>query len=243
MKKIALTVCVLCLAFGIGNATAQQQATPHYDVINQTADITIDGKTDEKVWQDIGAIDGEFHYPWLDIAAPRTVFKAFHDSNNFYFRFVVKDKDIVVDKTWKNKSTVDNEDRVELFFAPAPIDKTWKSGLPTYYAIEIDPMGRVHDYSTVYYRHLDSSWAMKGLKTAATIQEDGYVVEGSIPLQTLRDLELIDSHNIMRTGVYRAEFSRIGKDIDMRWISWVDPKTENPDYHVDSSFGEFRFIK
>lgn len=50
----------------------------------------------------------------------------------------------------------------------------------------------------------------------------------------------------MCAGVYRAEFSTPEKDGDdpiMEWISWVDPKTEEPDFHVNSSFGEFRFLK
>ena len=50
----------------------------------------------------------------------------------------------------------------------------------------------------------------------------------------------------MCAGVYRAEFSTPEKDGDdpiMEWISWVDPKTEEPDFHVNSSFDEFRFLK
>lgn len=70
-------------------------------------------------------------------------------------------------------------------------------------------------------------------------------VEGKIPLKSLQDLGLIQN-DVMRAGVYRAEFSapkKDEKDPVMEWISWVDPKTEAPDYHVDSSFGEFRFLK
>lgn len=61
----------------------------------------------------------------------------------------------------------------------------------------------------------------------------------------------------IRCGLYRAEFShdRSGKPVEQRetihnrgrrldgpppieeWISWVDPKTPEPDFHVPSSFG------
>ena len=116
--------------------------------------------------------------------------------------------------------------------------------MPKYYAIEVDPLARVHDYSVVYYRHLDSDWNMEGLITKATIDDDSYTLEAMIPMSTLKKLNLIDSDGYMRIGLYRAEFSMNDDEtIDMKWISWVNPKTKNPDYHVDSSFGEFRFIE
>lgn len=86
---------------------------------------------------------------------------------------------------------------------------------------------------------------MDGLETKATTTDDGYDVEGKIPMKSLEDLKLINNH-VMRAGIYRAEFSKpeaSGKDPKMEWISWVDPKTANPDFHVASSFGEFRFLQ
>ncbi len=116
--------------------------------------------------------------------------------------------------------------------------------MPKYYTIEVDPLARVHDYSVVYYRNLDSDWNMDGLITKATIDDDSYTLEAMIPINTLKQLNLINSDGYMRIGLYRAEFSMNDDEtIDMKWISWVNPKTKNPDYHVDSSFGEFRFIK
>ena len=63
-------------------------------------------------------------------------------------------------------------------------------------------------------------------------------------MASLQDLNLIHD-NVMRAGVYRAEFSLPAEDGELvqEWISWIDPKTEAPDYHVDSSFGEFRFLQ
>lgn len=254
---LVLTAAALCLAApGIMNVHAEetkevittvaynQAETAHYDVVKRDSKAAINGKLDDKVWESVPSISGSFHYPWEEVEAPYTEFKAYHDGVNFYFSFVVKDKQVLAEATWKGESTVDNEDRVELFFANGPIDKP-NNGMQPYYAIEVDPKGRVHDYSTVYYRHMDSEWNMDGLKTEAKITDDGYVVEGLIPLKTLNDLKLINDKNVMRTGIYRAEFSRAKgeKDITMQWISWVDPKTAEPDYHVDSSFGELRFLQ
>lgn len=218
-------------------------ATAHYDVEKMAKAPVIDG-TLETIWDNVRAIDGNFHFPWSAKVSPRTIFKACQDGKNFYFSFIVYDKEILYDEKWNGERTVDNEDRVELFFASADagIDMPGDNGMPKYYATEIDPMGRVHDYSMIYYRNIDSEWNMEGLKTSAKIEKDKYIVEGSVPIATLKNLGLMSKDNRMRVGVYRAEFSRKGKTIEMEWISWVDPKTKNPDYHVDSSFGEFRFL-
>ncbi len=223
-----------------------QATTPHYDVVFRKNQATIDGKLDDDVWADVPAIAGGFHFPWDTKEAPYTEFKGYNDGTDFYFGFQVKDKDVLADSEWKkDESTVDNEDRVELFFAADSIDKPTTDGMPKYYGIEIDSKGRVHDYSIVYYRNFDSKWNLETLETKASKTEDGYIVEGKVSLDALRKLKLI-SNDVMRAGVYRAEFStpeKTGEDPIMEWISWVDPKTPAPDYHVDSSFGEFRFLK
>jgi hypothetical protein len=67
----------------------------------------------------------------------------------------------------------------------------------------------------------------------------------------------------IRCGLYRAEFSqdRSGRPIEQResihnlgrqldgpppieaWISWVDPKTEEPDFHVPTSLGWLEIVE
>ncbi|MBS5149983.1 MAG: carbohydrate-binding family 9-like protein [Butyricicoccus pullicaecorum] len=223
-----------------------QAATPHYDIAKRTDKATVDGKLDDGVWKTVAALSGDFHFPWDAKEAPLTVFKGYHDGTNFYFGFEITDADVVVEEAWKaDESTVDAEDRAELFFAGGSVDKPTPKGMPLYYGIEIDPKGRVHDYSIEYYRKFDSKWNLNGLETKGAQTDTGYVVEGKVPLKSLQDLGLIQN-DVMRAGVYRAEFSapkKGEKDPVMEWISWVDPKTEAPDYHVDSSFGEFRFLK
>ena len=50
--------------------------------------------------------------------APLTKFQGYHDGTDFYFCFEVTDENVVTQEEWKDdESTVDNEDRVELFFA------------------------------------------------------------------------------------------------------------------------------
>ena len=67
----------------------------------------------------------------------------------------------------------------------------------------------------------------------------------------------------IRFGLYRAEFShdRSGRPVVKResihnrgrrldgpppleaWMSWIDPKTEQPDFHVPTSLGWLEFSK
>lgn len=241
MVRFALfSVALFFMAYGSG-----WSAMANYDVVKRgNPGINIDGVVNEATWESIPAISGTFSYPWEKVEAPKTVFKAFHDGTTFYFSFVCVDPEVVVEKEAKGeRATVDPEDRVELFFAPAPIDYPEEYKLPTYYAVEVDPVGRVHDYSMVYYRNIDSDWNMPGFKSAGKLTPDGYAVEGSIPLATLRELDLLKEDGFMQTGVYRAEFYRKGNDIDMHWISWIDPQTPVPDYHVNDSFGLFTFLE
>lgn len=220
-----------------------QLSTSNYDVNYREVAATIDGVLEEEVWKPLGAISGSFLYPWEKVEAPFTEFKAYHDNTNFYFSFVVKDQAVVSEEQWKeDESTVDNEDRVELFFASGSVDKPVEYKIPLYYATEVDPLGRAHDYSIKYYREFDSKFNFEGAKNAATIVEDGYIVEGYIPLATLKALNLFSEDQMIRVGVFRAEFTKNNDELIMQWISWVDPKTEVPDFHVDSAFGQFRFL-
>ncbi len=221
-----------------------------YTVVKRGAAATVDGQVDEAVWADVPAIAGGFHYPWEREEAPKTVFKAFHDGTNFYFSFICADAQVLVKSDFSagERATVDVEDRVELFFAPAPIDVAVDYDLPTYYNVEVDPAGRVHDYSMVFYRGvMDSDWNLPGLKTAGCHNDLGYTVEGMIPLASLRDLELFsgDKADTILTGVFRAEFSGsvdAPDKIVQRWISWIDPEVPVPDYHVAEAFGKFVFM-
>ncbi len=128
-----------------------------------------------------------------------------------------------------------------------------------YYCIEIDSRGRAYDYRAAYYRQFDRTWHCEGLETAATAGEKSYVVEGRIPLATFVALGFPQFSPGARIplGLYRAEFSHDpgGKSVEQsgsihtggrkldgppliqQWISWVNPKTPEPDFHVPSSLG------
>ena len=201
-----------------------------------SASIALDGILDEPEWSRAELLT-DFTFPWEERDAPRTEFRAFCDDTSLYFGFTAWDDDVVVVESapW-DKRLVDGEDRVELFFAADP-------ELRNYYCAEMDPLGRVHDFHASFHRKFDDSWSFPGLRLAAKCLPTGYAVEGSIPLQALRSLGVLVGRD-MRVGVYRAEFDHGpgGTPIE-HWLSWVDPETPGPEFHVPSSFGAFRLVE
>ena len=69
--------------------------------------------------------------------------------DRLHFTFTVEDGDIGVTKKWSGESTLDGEDRVEVFFAN-------DSALKGYWCLKIDSRGRGHDYHAQHYRKFDS---------------------------------------------------------------------------------------
>ena len=197
--------------------------------------IQVDGQLIEPAWSQ-AETQTAFLYPWSKHTAPATEFLAIADAERLYFAFEVGDRDIVVVKNFAGESTVDQEDRVEIFFAH-------DAALSRYFCLEIDPLGRVHDYAASYHRKFDSGWNCSGLRAAGRIRPGGYTVEAAIPLQTLTDLtgRPVSQGSILRVGFFRAEFRQgaLG-DADDNWLSCVRPNTPKPDFHVPSAFTDWR---
>ena len=196
------------------------------------ANIQIDAHSDEPDWQK-AAVLRDFTFPWKDASPPPTEFRAIVNDFSLYFSYRVHDDDIVLVEPYEKKADSIGEDRVEVVISG---DRE----LSNYFAAEIDPLGRVLDFQASYHRQFDFSWQCPGLKTAGRITDDGYEVEGSIPLATLQSLgvpSLLSGREIA-IGLFRAEFSHgpDGQTIE-NWISWVDPDIPEPDFHVPGAFG------
>ncbi|MDR2398678.1 MAG: hypothetical protein LBD74_07980 [Spirochaetaceae bacterium] len=215
-----------------------------YDVVNrEDAVFVLDGVADERVWERVPAI-GNFVLPWEEEVAPATVFKAYHDADNFYFSFVLEDEDILSAEDLEDEDGVDALDGVQLLFAAHPIDRPVEGALPPYYVVSIDALGHVHDYSAVYYlRDQDNEWAFTDQQVKGRIYDGRYSVEGVIPLESFRELGLLseDNETSLLVGLFRRDWSTDGEA--PRWISWIDDLasvTETPDVHLAVSFGRFR---
>lgn len=197
--------------------------------------IEIDGLFTESVWEKANIIS-EFIYPWEDKEVQgRLIFRALYDNSTFYFSFVVEDKNafIVLDSLL-DKKDISKEERVEIYFSK---NKTLKE----YFCIEIDPKGRILDYKASFYRKFDESWFLKGAKCVGEIFVNRYQIEAAIPLEFLNEMG-IDYDEDFFVGLFRADLKKLSNSsISESWISWIDPKTNIPDFHVPEAFGVFRF--
>ncbi len=182
----------------------------------------------------------DFSFPWKQVKAPETLFRALWDDENFYFRYEVVDTDVVLGEGANSKEKVIGSDRVEIFF-------TTGDALNPYYGLEIDPRGEILPYEARYHRQFNWQWSCPGLKVWPKLTEAGYDLEGRIPLQTFRDLACWfekDGQPFLKAGLFRAEFSHgegTGSVVE-DWISWVDPKVEVADFHLPSVFGVLEFV-
>ena len=177
----------------------------------------------------------DFTFPWLDRTPPETRFRGWHTDGYFHFEFAVVDMDLVLDESEDDDQKVLGSDRVELFFSP-----TEDLSQP-YFGLEMEPRGLVYDYRARFHREFDPAWSMVGLTFQGAFTEDGYRVRGRLPLDELRDLKCLKGGRMV-TGVYRGEFSHTDSgEVRQDWISWVDPGTDIPDFHIPETFGMFLF--
>ncbi|MCB9014029.1 MAG: endoxylanase [Bacteroidales bacterium] len=173
----------------------------------------------------------DFSYPWHGEPAPSMVFRALHDKRYLFFRFDVIDSEIHIEKSSTDKMAVLESDRVELFFRR-------DSDMKPYFGLEMDPSGRLLDYKAGFYREFDYSWRWKGIEIQSEYTVNGYCVRGRITLDSLKALELLKKGKI-ETGIFRGKcLLNESNNKEFKWISWVRPESEKPDFHIPSAFGE-----
>ncbi len=165
-------------------------------------------------------------------------FRALWDDDRFYFRFDVESILVRTYLAENHKMEVLDSDRVEIFFRR-------NDRLDPYYCLEIDALGRVLDYRASFYRIFEYEWQWPGnnqLKVESAQIESGYIVEGSITLASLRDLALLDN-NELQAGLFRGECLKVrDPQSGFSWISWVKPDSDQPDFHIPSSFGVINLV-
>lgn len=180
----------------------------------------------------------DFTFPWEERPAPLTEFRALWDDTHFHFRFDCVDEDLVLPDAHTVKDRVLGSDRVEIFFAA-------DLSLKPYYCLEMSPRGDVLAYEASFYREMNWAWQCAGLQLTTHIEGDRYAVTGSLPLDTLRALNVLKpGSNEFFAGLYRAEFhSRPDGTVHTGWMPWVNPQTERPDFHVPASFGILELVR
>ena len=210
------------------------QVSPEYEV-HRIDNVTELGDID---WSNSKVLE-EFTSPWQQ-APSHTTFRALWDDENVYFRFDVVEPNIMVFSETDDEQEVVRSERVEIFFRQ-------DADLNPYYCLEMDASGRVFDYEAAHYRQFKPQWGWPEgqLKVMAAPTSDGYRVTGSVSLQSLVELGLLQQ-NLLQVGLFRGRRTshlESASDADFHWISWVHPQTEEPDFHVASSFGQLILLK
>ena len=198
--------------------------------------LRITGKGNDKLWQNAINLTG-FCSPWENIERALTTFKALWDGEHLFFCFNILDNSIHIDKTDNSYNSINVSDRVELFFRT-------DTSLNPYYCLEIDPTPRIMDFKAHPNNNFDFdwNWPQEDLIVKSNINDKGFSVEGKISIVSLKRLNLIHEDKI-ETGIFRAKYYEVGQALRKPiWLTWVDPKTETPNFHISSSFGILRLI-
>ena len=195
--------------------------------------LNISGKGDDVLWNKAAILDN-FVSPWNTDKKSEIIFKELWDRENLFFNFTVFDTEIHIEKKDDSVESIGNSDRVELFFRP-------DDSLNPYYCLEIDTCSRIMDFIAYPNSNFDFNWdwPQNNLKVKSSINADSFIVEGSISIKSLKRFNLINN-NTIETCVFRAKYKKTqNKTFEPTWITWVNPNTETPNFHISSSFGRF----
>lgn len=230
MKSFHLLFSVICL---ISISCTAENEIPVYEVnyIDEHYN-SLDGLLDDDAWGESKVLD-KFFLPWEDNTPPLTIFQALYDSVNLYINFTTVDKNMVIKDSIIQEIDIASEDRVEVFLSS---DITMKE----YYCIEIDPVGRILDYKASFYRKFDDTWNLDGIQSTSKISSEGYQVKLTIPLYFLRE-KGINTDKDFYAGLFRADFEMSDSGLKEHWLSWIELKNPEPDFHVPEALGIFRF--
>ncbi|MBD0833330.1 sugar-binding protein [Aestuariibaculum sediminum] len=196
-------------------------------------ELKLDGTGNHALWDQANVLT-DFSSPWDTSDVKKIEFKALYNETHLLVCFKVFDEAVYLDLKGDNWQNIANSDRVELFFRK-------DENLSPYYCLEIDPSPRVLDFIAYPNRNFDYSWRWpdKHLLVKSNIEQAYFAVEKAISLESLKQLGLLKSGKL-EVGVYRAKYNKSTLGLmEPTWITWVNPNTETPNFHVASSFGEF----
>lgn len=193
--------------------------------------LEITGKGDHSLWNKANKLL-DFCSPWDTEKIKPIEFKALCDSETLFFCFKVEDADLHIDTTDNTIKSINESDRVELFFRTNDL-------LDPYYCLEIDPTARIMDFRARPNKQFDFNWnwPSNDIEVKSFIGSNSFTVEIAISLASLTELGLLNEGKI-ETGIYRAKYNKQQDgSYEPTWITWVNPNTESPNFHTPSSFG------
>lgn len=198
----------------------------------ENTELSITGKLSDVLWKRANVLS-DFKSPWDKEEIGKIEFRALHSPTKFYFSFKVFDTKIHTVKKDDSIESINQSDRVELFFRK-------DSNMTPYFCLEIDPTPRIMDFKAFPNKVFDFewNWPIGELEVKSSFADTHFIVEGSISLASLIDLGLLKKNKI-EAGIFRAKYNKIAsKNVyDPVWITWIDPVTTEPNFHIPSSFG------
>ena len=225
MKKIGWSCLGIAGWLFLNSCSIKEQTLAEIPVCE--SEITIDGIGGE--WKQEKFVSGLIA-PWNGNEKDQTEVYLCYDKQKLYFLFKVKDYQLVYG-TEEGEMSVNYSDRVELFICE-------NQKMETYYCAEIDPMAKVMDYKAHFYRDFDYNWDFDCLLTTATIQDDGYTVEGALSLDWLQTTGILSPNGTFYLGLYRGDASDPAKMESIVWRTWIIPEAPKPDFHIPSSLAK-----
>ena len=169
----------------------------------------------------IGAVTGidGLHAPW-DGLDDSTSVRFFADSEDLCIVCEVEDTTLAVTEDYRGENDVEPEEMVVVFFSAGP-------DMELYYCAEIDPLGRVLDYSCRYPSQMDYGWDFSTLRVMSGLTADGYAVSLKVSLSELESFG-IDTAAGFYMGIFRADFRPDGS---VNWYSHVKSDDASPNFH------------
>lgn len=198
--------------------------------------LQINGLGNNPLW-DKAEIINDFISPWDASEQGKIELRALWDLDNIYFCYKVFDNNVHIVSKDDSIDSINDSDRIEIFFRR---DET----LNPYYCLEIDPTPRIMDFIAYPNKKFDFdwNWPENDLIVKSVIKENYFVVEIAITIQSLEKFNLI-KNNAIEAGLYRAKYKKQeNKQFEPTWISWVNPNTATPNFHVASSFGILNLV-
>lgn len=220
---------VLVVLVLTGCAHAPREPMTALSITRLTEPVQVDGRLEEPCYRRVIPVtDFKVASRPGAKASPTQAWLQWNEAG-LWFAFAAEDTTIVAAPPAADEHAVDVQDRVEIFL--------WPPNSQRYFCLEIAPDGAVHDYAARIYRRFDDSWTPVGARFAARRTEDGYAVEGFIPVAALRAMGVRswESGTQLYVGLYRADFRPEALE-DPTWLTWVEPNLPKPDFHVRATF-------
>ncbi|WP_418603191.1 sugar-binding protein [Hwangdonia sp.] len=198
--------------------------------------LRLTGKGLDEAWEQAEVLT-DFISPWDKRGVDKIEFRALYNTEHLFFCFKVFDAEIYVDSTDDTHHSINNSDRVELFFRA-------DENLNPYYCLEIDPTPRIMDFIAKPNKDFDFywNWPSEDINVKSNKEKNFFTVEGAISLASLKRFNLVKDGKI-ETGIYRAKYHKQADgNYEPTWITWVNPQTEEPNFHTPSSFGVLKFM-